>query len=420
MKRNIIITLLLCAVSINGLILPAYANSIDDVLTIKQSILNSKGGSTLDINGDNRVDVLDLISLKQEVIDNASLKDYSATKEYVKLISRYSIKDDTTWLNQSGSAIEFNFTGTKLNLNILGDTSCGTQNPPRYAILFNDTVLVDKLITSKTEEVSIIDSDSTVSGVVKVIKLTEANCGSIGIKDISVTSDSTTPITPTDKKDLTIEFVGDSITCAYGVEAKDQTETFSSSTENFMKSYAYLTAQRLNADYSTLCYSGNGVYSGFTSDGVINLRDTIPAKYEGVSTQWEYKDLSWNFENNPVDVVLLNLGTNDYSYLKYDLSGRSDDYILSYIEFLKLIRKYNPNAKIVCTMGLMGGQEVFAYIQEAIAEYSSQTNDYEVYSFMLSAQSLDNGIGADWHPSAKSQRLCSDEVVENIQKILNS
>ena len=32
----------------------------------------------------------------------------------------------------------------------------------------------------------------------------------------------------------------------------------------------------------------------------------------------DYKDIKWNFEDNPVDIVLINLGTNDDSYLKFD------------------------------------------------------------------------------------------------------
>ena len=55
-------------------------------------------------------------------------------------------------------------------------------------------------------------------------------------------------IEPTPKKNLSIEFIGDSMTCAYGVEGKDQNEHFKTSTENFSKSYAYLASQILNID----------------------------------------------------------------------------------------------------------------------------------------------------------------------------
>lgn len=347
------------------------------------------------------------------------VKNYSATQDNVKIINRYCIKDNITWLNQSGSAIEFNFVGTTLKFQIVGDSTTNTIDSPRYAIVFNDKVLSTSLVILQKMTYTIIHSEKEVSGIVKFIKLSEANRGAIGIANIIAVSSKDIAITPVPKKDLTIEFIGDSITCAYGVEANNEYEHFSTSTENFMKSYAYLTAKKLNADYSTLCYSGHGIISGYTTDEK-NTALLVPPYYDGVSKQWDYKDIKWNFEDNPVDIVLINLGTNDDSYLKFDYENRSSEFISSYVDFLKVVREKNPNAKIICTMGLMGGHDTFNYIQKAILEYTSQTGDSNISSFKLTMQNFNNGLGADWHPSAKSQELCSDEVVKNIQEIMNS
>lgn len=365
-------------------------------------------------------DIVNIINLKHDILyNNKEVKNYSATTENVKILSRYSILDNITWLNQSGSAVEFQFTGTSLDITIHADASYSIENPPRYAILFNDTLITDELISAKEKVINVINSNTEVSGIVKVIKLSEAANGSIGIGNIAIKSNSDTPIVPVAKKSLTIEFIGDSITCAYGVEANNEYEHFSTSTENFMKSYAYLTAKKLNADYSTLCYSGHGVISGYTTDEK-NTALLVPPYYDGVSKQWDYKDIKWNFKDNPVDIVLINLGTNDDSYLKFDYENRSNEFISGYVDFLKVVREKNPNAKIICTMGLMGGHDTFNYIQKAILEYTSQTGDSNISSFELTMQNFNNGLGADWHPSAKSQELCSDEVVKNIQEIMNS
>ena len=58
----------------------------------------------------------------------------------------------------------------------------------------------------------------------------------MGIRSITVETDADVPATPTAEPDLSIAFVGDSITCAYGVEAADADEPFKTTTENFMKS----------------------------------------------------------------------------------------------------------------------------------------------------------------------------------------
>ena len=411
MKKFLI--LLLSLTLSQALILSAYADSInaDSLLKLKKSVI-------MENNTNNNI--VDIINLKHDILyNNQEVKNYSATTENVKILSRYSILDNITWLNQSGSAIEFQFTGTSLDITINADTSYGIENPPRYAILFNDTLVTDELISAKEKVINVINSNTEVSGIVKVIKLSEAANGSIGIGNIAIKSNSDTPIVPVAKKSLTIEFIGDSITCAYGVEANNEYEHFSTSTENFMKSYAYLTAKKLHADYTTLCYSGHGVISGYTTDEK-NTALLVPPYYDGVSKQWDYKDIKWNFEDNPVDIVLINLGTNDDSYLKFDYENRSSEFINGYMDFLKVVREKNPNAKIICTMGLMGGHDTFNYIQKAILEYTSQTGDSNISSFELTMQNFNNGLGADWHPSAKSQELCSDEVVKNIQEIMNS
>lgn len=394
-------------------------NDISDIINIKKSILIAENDMSIDINNDGNMDVLDVIQLKHDILyNNEVVQNYSATDENVKIMSRYVIKDNVTWLNQSGSAIEFEFTGTSLDITINGDTSSSSQNSPRFAIFFNDELITDELISAKEKIINVISGDNEVSGIVKIIKLSEAANGSIGVGNIAIKSNSETPIVPVGKKDLTIEFIGDSITCGYGVDASNESEHFTTKTENFMETYAYLTAQKLNADYSTLCYSGHGVISGATNDEK-NTTALVPPYYDGISKQWDYKDIKWDFESNPVDIVLLNLGTNDYTYLKYDFENRSVEFIEGYVDFLKLIREKNPNAKIICTMGLMGGYEVYDYIQEAILEYTSQTGDDNISSFRLNVQNPNNGLGADWHPSAKTHELCAEEVVKAIKNILD-
>ena len=50
-----------------------------------------------------------------------------------------------------------------------------------------------------------------------------------------------------EEKDIKIEFIGDSITCGYGIDEMNEKGYFSTATENFTKSYAYITAENLGA-----------------------------------------------------------------------------------------------------------------------------------------------------------------------------
>ena len=193
-------------------------------------------------------------------------------------------------------------------------------------------------------------------------------------------------------------------------------EPFSTSTENFMKSYAYLTAQQLNADYSAVCYSGHGIISGYTT-GEKNTDSLVPDCYNLVGKSYDYAT-EWDFESNPNDVVVINLGTNDSSYLSLDFEARSGDFVDGYVSFLKDLRDKNPNAYIICTVGTMGGEDVYGLIEQAIDIYKSETEDTNVMGYLSATQNIANGLGADWHPSVITQQESAYVLADKICEVL--
>ena len=82
--------------------------------------------------------------------------------------------------------------------------------------------------------VEIIKSDIDTIATIRIVKLSEVSDSTFGIVSVDAVG-MISPLVATEKK---IEFIGDSITCAYGVEGKSSGEPFMTSTENFMKSYA--------------------------------------------------------------------------------------------------------------------------------------------------------------------------------------
>ena len=59
------------------------------------------------------------------------------------------------------------------------------------------------------------------------------------------------------------EFIGDSMTCGYGVETTDEKEDFSDETENHYYTYAALTARALKAQHVVVARSGIGIYRNY-------------------------------------------------------------------------------------------------------------------------------------------------------------
>lgn len=377
-----------------------------------------------DVNGDSKVNAYDLALLKHSLLDSAAdsgestTADYAATEQYTKLIGRTWRDGDTTWLVQSGSSAEFVVTGTSATLTIAGDGCVYSDEKyrPRYAVLVDGEVIMDEVMSVEETEVELFSGTAARTATVRVIHLSEANNGAVGVKNISVTSAAKNPVVPTPEKDLTIEFIGDSITCAYGVEGASQYESFSTATENFMKSYAYLTAEKLGADYSAVAYSGHGIVSGYTT-GDINTDSLVPDVYEYVGKIGSYQQ-PWDFEANPNDVVVINLGTNDSSYLSVDFETRSPEFVEAYTAFLGTVREKNPDAYIICTVGTMGCEDVYPLIEQAIADYQAITPDTRITGYLSATQSMNDGLGSDWHPSPVTQQNAAYVLADKICEAL--
>lgn len=393
----------------------------DDARHLSNAILGiSDVTSDDDINGDGIVNVFDICTIKNKILNTGEFitKDYSATDQNVKLTGRTMYNNDTAWLVQSGSAVEFTVTGKSATVTLAGDSSINNSEDyrPRYAVLLDGEIIEDSVMSTSEKTLTLFEGETSRTSEIRIIHLSEAMNGAVGVKNISVTSDKAVPISPLPEKSLSIEFIGDSITCAYGVEGLSSYESFKTTTENFMKSYAYLTAQKLNADYSAVSYSGHGIISGYTSSGDINTDSLIPDCYELTGKLPDYSK-SWDFNTHTHDVVVINLGTNDSSYVSKDPETRSQEFIDGYISFLKTVREKNPEAYIICTLGTMG-DDLYEYVQNAVEQYSTSTGDMRIMSYKSAVQNPADGIGSDWHPSAVTQQKSAYVLADKICQAL--
>ena len=400
----------------------ASANyTISDLRHLRDALLRvSDITAADDINGDGIVNVVDLCLLKRALLTTGEFveKNYAATEENVKLVGRTMYSNDTTWLVQSGSAVEFTITGKSAAITLAGDSSINNDENyrSRYAVLVDGEIIADDVMSTPEKTLTLFDGETSRTAKIKIIHLSEAMNGAIGVKNISVTSNQPVPIYPEPEKALSIEFIGDSITCAYGVEGLSSYESFKTTTENFMKSYAYLTAQKLDADYSAVSYSGHGIISGYTSSGEINTDSLIPDCYGLTGKLSDYAE-NWKFETRSHDVVVINLGTNDSSYVTKDPETRAQEFINGYMDFLKTVREKNPEAYIICTLGTMG-DELYEYVAEAVEQYRTDTGDQRIMSYHSTVQNQADGIGSDWHPSAVTQQKSAYVLADKICQAL--
>ncbi|MCM1262232.1 MAG: GDSL-type esterase/lipase family protein [Butyrivibrio sp.] len=355
-----------------------------------------------------------------------TLQYFAADCSHAKHVGRTLFHDSILWLALSGSGIEFDFQGKHLELLILGDDNASAADAPiqdkaRIGVIIDGVRVIDDMVTAAEKKYTLIDTASQHTYHVQVIKLSEAPMSIVGIKQLITNSNAT--ITPTPPKARLIEFIGDSITCGYGVDDNNLEHTFSTETEDVTKAYAYLTAQALQSDYSMVSYSGHGIISGYTESDEKLEDELVPPYYHMIGfSRGTYKNTQimsadWDFSAFKPDLVVINLGTNDDSYCQ-DKEDRQEEFAASYLDFLKEIRKNNPDAVLLCTYGIMN-QRLYPYIEKAVAAYKNETNDVNIHSLKFEMQQESDGYVVDYHPNFGTHCRSAWRLIQEIKEIMN-
>lgn len=351
--------------------------------------------------------------------DVLSVNSSVMNEKNVKPLGRTEFVDDMLWLAYSGSGAEFSFNGSSCKVTMLGDDNIMSEDfdsLPRIAIYLDGERVVEKVLDKTEETFSVLEGDIVGEHTVRIVKLSETGNSTCAVK--CVETNSYGRIKATEEKEHSIEFIGDSITCGYGVDSEIG-KPFSTRTEDCTKAYAYKTAELLGCDYSLVSKSGHGIISGYSGDGTKQTWGVMPDYYESFGSgsgafQGESPDsVKWDFKSRKQDVVVINLGTNDYSYTGKD-EAKCEEYKLAYIEFVKRVRKLNPDAKIICALGIMG-DELYPTVEAVVEEYKADTKDENIAAFHFKPQSADDGYGADWHPSAATHEKAAAELAEFIK-----
>lgn len=353
-----------------------------------------------------------------------SEKVYTPSAENVKPLGRTMLTDDNMlWLAYSGSGAEFTFKGTKAVITIAGDDSAAkadnADNQARIAVYVNGERVVDDMIDNPEETYTVFERESSEECDVKIVKLSETAHSTCAVKSIAVTAEE--DIAPAEKKERFIEFIGDSITCGYGVDDENRDHHFSTTTEDATKTYAYKTAENLGADYSMVSISGYGIISGYSDGRKKVSNQTMPRYYDKLGFSYtalggkKPNAYDWDFTGYTPDVIVVNLGTNDDSYTKSD-EEKCNEFAQAYTEFLGTIRSHNPDSQIICTLGIMGAN-LYPYVEKAVDSYTAETGDTKVTAMRFDNQDQADGIAADWHPSEKTHAKAAGALTDKIKEI---
>ncbi|QQZ64444.1 SGNH/GDSL hydrolase family protein [Paenibacillus sonchi] len=347
---------------------------------------------------------------------------YKAKENNVKVIGRTHYCNNVLWLALSGGGVEFSFRGTKAVITLMGDAVASTgNNLARIGISVNGKRMIDDQVDQPLKTYTVFESDTEQDVTVRITKLSEAAMSTVGIQEIAV--DAADGIKPTPPKVHTIEFIGDSITCGYGVDDEHELHSFSTATEDVTKAYAYLTAEQLEADYSMVSYSGYGIITGYTENDEKLLTHLLPDYYEKVGkSEGKFddcllpQDVPWDFSKFTPDIIVINLGTNDDSYTQEDKSKQTE-YAEKYVEFLKMVRRNNSRSLILCTLGIMGDR-LYPFVEQVVKQYTQGTGDSNISTMKFDVQLAADGYAADFHPSQATHCKAAEKLTAHIRGLL--
>ena len=191
---------------------------------------------------------------------------------------------------------------------------------------------------------------------------------------------------------LRLEFYGDSITAGYSADCACNEDV--PEYKNHGATYATLVAEALGGEHHAIALSGVGLVRSWWDA-------EMPDYWDGLRAG----DGAWDFADWPADIVVVNLGQNDYWL------GVRGEIVRAYVGFLADVRAAHPDAEIFLALGSMDatapGSPMPAYVEAAV-EARRDAGDTDVHAVIFAY----NGWGG--HPVADDHAAMAEALVEAI------
>ncbi len=289
------------------------------------------------------------------------------------------------------SAVTLRFEGAALNVTL------GDSNNDEYEVVVDGRPSAVLVTRGGVHRYGVFRGTADGPHTLTLVKRTEAFFGTTQFLGFQVAQGGRL-LAPPPLPSRRLEVIGDSISCGYGNEAKDQHEKFTAATENAYLSYGAVAARAVGAEYTCLAWSGRTMWPKNTMGEIYDL--ALPLD---TGSRWD--GARWT-----PDAVVINLSTNDFSGDIPDRKGWTS----GYEAFLARVRRDSPRALIYCATSPMLGDNKWAVSRSYLAQIVADENaagDKNVRLLVFATQDGGrNGFGADWHPSTKTDALMADKM----------
>lgn len=336
----------------------------------------------------------------------------------------------------TGSGIECYYEGTELWCEFESDYSCYEQ---WIAVFVNGALLSRQMLQKGKQQICLFRNMQTAKiNHVKVVKEVQAMPGDEDAYLAIHAMYGDGRFCPMPDPECRIEFIGDSITSGEGSYGSTAEQDWISMWFSTTQTFPHYVAECLNAEYRVVSQSGYGVYCAYDN----NLNHVIPLYYEqvcGVLSGERNEALGvkekYDFSSWQPDYIVINLGTNDggafhnpewqdestgrTNKMYNGPDGRPAEECLRKVqtavtEFLEMLRRNNPTARIFWGYGMMG-RVVEPAILAGIEEYRIRTQD-EMVHYIALPEINEEQTGARSHPGIAGHKAAAEAIYSAICK----
>ncbi|KAI9683256.1 MAG: hypothetical protein M1822_006121 [Bathelium mastoideum] len=328
----------------------------------------------------------------------------------------------TNQLVWPGTGLEFDFTGTQAVINFSEVTGTNSLT----MVIDNGTQMVTSNLGSNSLSTPVLPQGNH---NVVLRKRSESYFGTLTFQNVTTTGTLNTVSAPARR----IEFIGDSITVGYGEDGTYPC-TNTAAVEDAPNTYGALTAGNFSADYSLIAWSGKGL----TRNYVAVPPDTTALMPE-LWTEWNPLDNvnnTYTFPSSKIpQAVVINLGTNDYSYVLTNSSGatyaarpvlNNVTYEQAYVKFVQTVQSHYPQANFFLTSSPLLSD---TYPTAADMQHTNQANAIKAAIAQLNSTKVhfvdfppqpgtEDTIGCDYHPGPAEHQAMAAILIPAIQSVL--
>lgn len=344
-----------------------------------------------------------------------SLRTYQAADEQIVIMGRHLVGEDgAVDFGASGVSFSMRFRGTRLEVDLEDENRGGTEHN-WFTVVVDDREPVRFRTEPGRHRYTLAEGLPAGEHTVVLSKATEGQNGHNRL--VAVHTEGLLPAAPLPGR--RIEYIGDSITAGYGLDDREvscDVGTWYDQNHAWL-AYGPRVARRVDAQWMLSAVSGIGMHRNWNSPGPV-----MPDVYEDVYMEYTESVTPWDFSRYTPDLVVIALGTNDFSegdgrQPRPDLDG--DAFVRDYTAFVGTVRDRYPAARILLLNSPVFDpakrERLSGYLQQVIDSRKGAGDD-AISQFAFDGPYVS---GCDGHPGFEEHIRMADALEAEVRKLMS-